>query len=205
MADTNNIDQVKNLFLKYITLQSELDSKGGNEAVVENPDLEELYESILEIKDEIFELYGLPKLIRFNDIIEKINTENDFDIVAYELTSAAEKYLSSSPRKDIDLLEDAKKYDLKTYEVLPELGIEPDLAGMFYLEECFKIGKINAEELLRILKSLDSTTISEIGHLHYDAVREQNPKEVERLFKILQEKQIPFLEELRNYKPVYPY
>ena len=132
-------------------------------------------------------------------------TENDFDIVANELTSAAEKYLSSSPRKDIDLLEDAKEHDLKTYEVLPELGIDDTLPAMFYLEECFKTGKINGEELIRILKSLDSTSVSEIGHMHYDAVRGQNTLEVERLFKILKEKQIPFLEELRNYIPVYPY
>jgi hypothetical protein len=76
---------------------------------------------------------------------------------------------------------------------------------MFYFEEYFKKDKINADEFIDILKNIDKETSNKIGCFYFCSVNKKEPLEVERLFVELTEKQIPYLEEFKNYRPVYPY
>jgi len=193
------------LFSDYILLKKELESKGGRDLVSENPDLEVLYEKMLTLENNILKKYGLPQLLAYRDILIELNTENDIGHVAVQLKNAAEYYLVSTPRRDVKLLEDAKANDLKTYEVLPEIGIDDTLHAMFYFEEYFKKDKITANELISILKTIDEDTSSKIGQFHYYTFKQQNLEEVGTLYKELSMIGIPFLDEFKNYRPVYPY
>jgi hypothetical protein len=196
---------MESLFLEYISAQKELEKKGGRAAIIDNTDLEPLYEKVLCIEDDILKKFGLPKLMKFRDIISNLTSEKDFVRVTLQLKNAAVQYLTSSPEKDIELLETAKIKDLKTYDILPEIGLEVTLHSMFYFEEYFKKGKIKAKELIDILKSIDENTSVKIGHLHYYATHGQITSEAENIFNELKAKRIPYLVELRNYRPVYPY
>lgn len=196
---------MKTLFLEFISVNKELEKKGGRGAIIGNLNLGPLYEKALGIENEILNRFGLPKLMKFRTIIFNLTSENDFVSVENQLKNAAEYYLTSSPEKNIELLEDAKTSDLKTYDVFPEIGIEDNLHAMFYFEEFFKKGKIDANELIHILKSIDEKTSAKIGLLHYYSVNKQNHLEAEKIFNELKKRRIPYLEEIRNYKPVYPY
>lgn len=196
---------ITELFIEYISLNNELEKKGGRNAVVDNPNLESLYEKVLDIEDKILKEFGLPKLFEFREIVFNLKTENDFDKIATQLKNEAELYLTSYPKKEVDLLENAKINDLRTYDVLPEIGIEDTLHAMFYFEEYFKKGKIDANELINILKSIDESTSIKFGHLHYYTVKEKNLLKAEKIYNELKERQIPYIEEFRKYRPVYPY
>jgi|GEM_PF-5493248 len=196
---------MKALFLEFISVNKELEKKGGRGAILRNIDSESLYEKTLEIEDEILNRFGLPKLMKFRDLILNLTSENDFVSIENQLKNAAEYYLTSSPKKNIDILENAKINDLKTYDVFPEIGIEDSLHVMFYFEEFFKKGKIDATELIHILKSIDAKTSTKIGLLHYYSVNKQNLLDAEKIFNELKEKRIPYLEDIKNYRPVYPY
>lgn len=196
---------MKEIFFDYITMEKELESKGGRESVVENPSLEPLYEKILNLEDEILKRFGLPKLLKFREIIWDLSSETDIEGTTLQLKNAATYYLISSPEKEIELLEEAKINDLRTYEVLPEIGVENRLHSRFYFEEYFKKGIIDAKELINILKSIDEDTASQMGLLNYYKINGENPAEAEEIYKELKEKHIPYLEEFILYKPVYPY
>lgn len=196
---------MKTLFLKYLSLNKELEKKGGRSTLVENLDLEPLYTNILSIENEILKQFGLPKLMKYREIVFDLKSKEDFEKIIIQLQMEAQDYLTSSLERDTDLLEDAKTNDLKTYDILPEIGIEDTFLAMFYFEEYFKKGKMNAKELVTILKSIDDETSVKIGHLHYYTVNGQNIADAEKIFNELNEKRIPYLAELRDYRPVYPY
>lgn len=127
---------MEQLFATYILLNKELEKKGGRHAIPSNIELEELYERLLSIEDEIMKSFGFPKLMKYREIIFNLNSKKDFEIIGKLLKNAAEYYLTSSPEIEIELLEDAKMNDLKTYDVLPEIGIDDNLYAMFLFEEC---------------------------------------------------------------------
>lgn len=196
---------MKPLFLEFISLNNELEEKGGRGAIMGNPDLEPLYEKTLEIEDEILNRFGLPKLMKFRDIIFNLTSEKDFESIENQLKKAAEYYLTSSPTKHFDLLEDAKINDLKTYDVLPELGIEDNLYAMFIFEEYFKKGEIGAKELINILSSIDAETSIKIGYLYFYTVDEPNLEKATNIQTELSERKINYLTEYLKFRPVYPY
>ena len=196
---------MKNLFLKHISLSHELNIKGGRRAAVENEDLQPLYDKILNLEDEILKRFGLPKLMKFRAVIWDVKSENDIADIELELKNLAAEYLLSSLKKDIDLLKDAKLNDLKTYEVLPEIGFEDNLCALFYFEEYFKKDKITEENLITILKNIDEETSTKMGQLHFNITREVDSSQAEKLFSELNEKQVPYLKEFTNFRPVFPY
>ena len=195
------------LFSEYIKLKKELEDNGGAEAVVKNQsaELEETYERSLAIEDVILTKFGLPKSIRNREIIWDLTSIKESKSIINRLTRAAEEWLTSSPTQNIILLEKAKSEDLRTYEVSPEAGIDDNYYMIFYFEEYFKKGIISAQELLDILKSIDEETSVQIGHLNYYTVTKPNLDEAGLIYNELSKKQIPYLEELKNWRLTYPY
>jgi len=198
---------MKLLFSEYIKLRQKLENNGGSQAVLENPgsELEDMYERSLAIENEVLTKFGLPKSLKYREIIWDLISKEHSKSIINRLEKAAEEWLKSSPQQSIKLLEEAKKADLKTYEVSPEAGIDDNYSTIFYFEEYFKKGVITAQELLNILKSIDEETSVKIGHLNYYKVTEPNFAEAELIYNKLSEKKIPYLEELKNWRLVYPY
>ena len=120
------------------------------------------------------------------------------------LEQTAIDYLTSTPDIDLHLLEKAKVEDLKTYEVLPEIGFDDSLHSMFYFEECFKKNLINAKELIYILNSINKSASSKIGNLNY-YYKINDKTSSNRILKELEKFNFPFLKELQEYCPSYPY
>ena len=73
---------------------------------------------------------------------------------------------------------------------------------MFYFEELYKKEKISTTDFLNYVSKFDSETSEQIGDLRF--AQSKNKKYLETL-KILELKKIPYLTELINYKPEYPY
>ena len=182
----------------------QLQEKGGRKAVVSNPNLDSLYNKIHSIEDEILAHFKLPKLMKFRAIVFAFFDE-DPKAVLEELEVAAKAYFMSSPMPDIRLLEYAKETNLRTYDVLPEIGIKDSLVAIFYFEEYFKKGKIEASELIQILSSFNQDTLQKMGRLNYYTANNENPSKTEKLFNELKKKQIPFLEEYITFYPSLPY
>jgi hypothetical protein len=195
------------LFSEYIKLRKELENNGGVNAILENPgsELKGIYEKCLAIEDEILTKFGLPKSIRYREIIWELTSKSHSEQVINKLTNAAEEWLISSPQLSIELLEKAKKADLRSYEVLPEIGIGDGYHTIFYYEEYFKKGIISAQELLDILQSIDEETTVKIWNLNYYNQNKTNMVEAKLIFNELSEKQIPYLEKLKIWALEYPY
>lgn len=198
---------MESLFSEYIKLRKELEDGGGPEAVVENPgsELEKIYDRCYDIEDEILTKFGLPKSLRFREIVWDLMSKSESGGVINKLSQAAEDWLISSPRLSIELLEEAKRADLSTYEVLPEIGIHEVYHTRFYFDEYFKKGTITAQGLIDILKSIDEETAVKIEKMQDYQTTGTNLPEANLIFDELFEKKIPYLEELKNWRPVYPY
>ena len=197
---------VDSLLIEYLLLKNLLESKGGRDAVSQNPEeLESLYENILLLEDKILDKFYLPKLIQFREILFDFKFFRDIKKIKIQIKKNTEQYLASSPQSPIKLLENAKINDQKTYDILPELGFEDTIVSMFYFEECYKKGLMDAQELINIL-TLINPVISKKMNNFRAYTKENNYKEESlKIFKELKKKQIPFINEFANYNPSYPY
>jgi len=198
---------MESLFSEYIKLKNELDNKGGPKAVLESPgtELEKIYERSLSIEDEILARFGLPKSIRYRKIIWEMKSESDSIKIINELNRVATEVLLSSPRTNVELLEEAKIKNLKSFDILPEIGFDDTLHTIFYFEEYFKKGIITAQELIDILRSINKETSVQIGQFKYYTNLKPELDKAELLYNQLSEKKIPYLEELKNWRLEYPY
>ena len=193
------------LFTKYISLNQIFNKKGGRKSVIDKPELEEQYISLLNLEDEILRKMGLPKKLIYRSIIFNLTKEKNINPVWIELKKSAEDYLLSFPDSDVYLLEHARENNLKTYDVLPEIGIDDTLYSMFYFEEIYKKGKVTTEKLIKDLPSITKEKSTKLGKLNYFIKNKEDPKKIELIYTELTKMKIPYLEEYKIFTPVYPY
>jgi hypothetical protein len=197
---------MRELFLKYIKINNLIRNYDHSKSILHDDIfIQSVHEKSLKIEDKILQKFGLSKAYEHREILFSLTDEKGIKSVLSELKDKAKSYLYSSPKSDIELLEAAKKEDLKTYQVLPEMGIEDTLYAMFYLEEYFKKGKIDAQELITILKNIDEKTSIKMAYLRNYYTDEERDKKFEKALNELEIKGIPYLVDYINYKPKYPY
>ena len=192
-------------FSEYIFWNNKLASRGGRRSILRDREAEVFYEKLYEVEEQILKQFGLPYLLEFRELIFDLFSEADIDLINTRLSDAAAQYLVTSAVTDKNLLLNAKARNLKSYEVLPELGIKDFLHSMFYYEEYFKKDKMEAEELIELLRKIDDETAMMLKELNSDFVDELICDETRILHEELSEKQIPYLAEFVMYTPAYPY
>lgn len=202
----NRIIEIKTFLAKYISLNYLINSKGGRETIKDNEELGDIYESAYDTEIDILRAFGLPPNFKYRDILIPVLDENIIDQTITNLSDAAMDFLNSSPINEIDLLEEAKKEDLRTYEIHPDLGIDDSLYSIFIYEKKFKKCKINARDTINILRSIKSKTGTQLGYLHYSINHEETPQdEIKEIEEELSCQNIPYLKEFINFKIKYPY
>ena len=205
---TTMIEKIRGLLFKYISLSAMLDSKGGRTSI-NNLDVENIYNNVLTVENEILKSFGLPQLMKYREILFDFivtdNSENEIMDTITLLTEEANKFLLSSPPREIDILRSAKLNGLKTYDVLPEIGIEDGIYAMFVFEEIFKKDGCSENQFISTLKEIDETTYQELGRIHYNTLNGISAQETNFLTNKVTIKQVKYLKEFIKYTPVYPY
>ena len=197
--------KLRALLLKYIKLNKEVESNGGRYIEDLNPFLEPFYRELIETENKILKKFGLCTTLYHRSTLFKLLTVKQINSVVKELKIKAERYLSAKPQPDIEVLEAGKLFNFGSYQVLPEVGIKDTYYGMFFYEECFKKDKINALELITILKTIDDTDTFNTDYLHWYLRLDENIKRTIAVIDKLENKGIKYLEVLADYKPIYPF
>ena len=202
------IEEIGRLFLEYIDLDATLESKGGR-STANDKEQEKIYTKLLGVENNILKLFGLPPLMKFRELLFEFiatdKSENEIQKTIAILSKTANKYLSSSPTSEIDILRAAKLKNLKTYEVLPEVGIDDSIYAMFLFEEVFKKNRCSEIQLISILKAVDEDKSKDLGHIHYNKFNRISDSKTDLLLNRINIKQVKYLQEFIEYAPTYPY
>ena len=202
------IKEIRGLLFRYISISGILESKGGRSAI-NHLELENIYNEVLTVENEILKRFGLPQLLKCREIlfdfIATDKSDNEMMKTITSLSAVAKEFLLSSPKSEIEILRAAKLEDLKTYDVLPEIGIEDCIYTMFVFEEIFKKNRCSEKRFISILKEIDETTYHELGRIHYNIFNRISDQETYSLINKANIKQVKYLKEFIEYTPVYPY
>ena len=194
---------INHLLTQYLSLNKIIQKNGGRNAIQGNNELEKTYEEILDLENKILKKYGLPHSIKYREIllelIEEQKPEAKFEEIINLLTKLAIAHLKSTPENKITLLENAKIEGLKSYEILPELGINVEHGyATFIYEEYFMKGKENAEGIISILENIDKETWEKIYKMC------SYLSEAKEIIKDLSQK-MKYIKEYNEYEPTFPY
>ena len=72
-----------------------------------------IYSKALDLEDDILQRFGLPESLKYRLVFIELFDEKEIDKTISHLTLAATEFLNSTPANKIELLEDAKRNDLK--------------------------------------------------------------------------------------------
>ena len=149
-----------------------------------------LFENYLTHREEILDHYGLPYADEFTKLLElgnKVLTDYEIEAVVTKMRHAANSYLTSPVRTDLDELQNAYENKTTTFEVLPKIGIETHTYTIFIYNQYLLRGRDSIESINEIfqitkqgeilnklgtLKATDEKTIEELEGIGLKYVRE---------------------------------
>lgn len=129
-------------------LQVILEEEGGPEQDGE------LFEQILYYQDTILKRFGLPLKVEYERLIffNAMPTDEEISDRINQLHQAATTYLLSSAKSDLNILREAKKLQLDSFAVLPELKIKIHIYPMFVYDYILLENKDSVENVLNELR-----------------------------------------------------